>query len=102
MSSQFASDKRAIAECDICGFQYKLKELRRIMENHRATSVKACPECWNAEHPQDDLGRYRVEDAQAIRDPRPDFSGYAQSRAVIIPVKPVVVFAKVRDVTVST
>ena len=28
MTVSFASNKRAIAECDICGFRFKLKELR--------------------------------------------------------------------------
>jgi len=35
------------------------------------------------------LGEFPVYDPQAIRDPRPDFAGYAQSRALIFPVTPV-------------
>ena len=31
MSSKFASSKRAIAECDICGFRYKLKQLKELI-----------------------------------------------------------------------
>jgi len=102
MSGRFASNKRAIAECDVCGFRYKLKELRSLTDNRRRTSVKACPECWNAEHPQAELGRYRIEDAQAVRDPRPDFAGYAASRAVIIPTTSIVGVARLRDVTAVT
>jgi hypothetical protein len=74
MSTRFASNKRAIAECDICGFQYKLKTLRDIIEKGRNTHLKACNECWNEDHPQLKLGEFPVHDPQAIRDPRPDKS----------------------------
>ena len=30
MGSPFARGKRAIAECDRCGFRYKLKELKSL------------------------------------------------------------------------
>jgi hypothetical protein len=84
--ARFASDKNVIGECDVCGFQYKLRELRGLVVNSILTSTKACPTCWNPDHPQNSLGKYPVNDPQAIKDPRPDFAGYAQSRAQIIPV----------------
>mgnify|MGYP000072850484 FL=1 len=74
MSSQFASSKRAIAYCDICGWEYKLKELRSLVVKSRDTNIKACPECWNKDHPQLRLGEFPVNDPQALRDPRPDTS----------------------------
>tara|TARA_R110000751_G_scaffold44972_2_gene102469 strand:- start:368 stop:733 length:366 start_codon:yes stop_codon:yes gene_type:complete len=74
MSNRFASTKRAIAECDICGFQYKLRELRDLIEKGTNTHLKACRECWNVDHPQLKLGEFPVDDPQAIRDPRPDQS----------------------------
>ena len=43
MTVSFASNKRAIAECDICGFRFKLKELRNIITRGRDTNIKACP-----------------------------------------------------------
>lgn len=86
MPARFASSKNAIAECDVCGFRYKLTKLRDLIKNGVNTSIKACPTCWNPDHPQNELGRYPVNDPQAIRDPRPDFAGYAQSRAQIIPI----------------
>lgn len=76
----FASAKRAIAECDVCGFQYKLKELRNLIVKGRDTNVKACPECWNPGQPQLRLGEFPVNDPQAIRDPRPDFASLGSSR----------------------
>tara|TARA_R100001163_G_C5003718_1_gene151981 strand:- start:221 stop:547 length:327 start_codon:yes stop_codon:yes gene_type:complete len=82
MSNRFASMKRAIAECDICGFRYRLKELRNIIRKGNDTNLKACPYCFDYDHPQNELGMFPVHDPQAIRDPRPDFVGYAESRAL--------------------
>ena len=47
MSNRFASNKIAIAECDVCGFQYKLRELRNLVVKGRDTNLKACIECWD-------------------------------------------------------
>mgnify|MGYP003642254069 FL=1 len=69
MSNRFASTKRAIAECDICGFQYKLRELKNLVRKGQDTNLKACPD-----QPQLKLGEFPVNDPQAIRDPRPDRS----------------------------
>lgn len=85
MSNRFASGKIAIAECDRCGFQYKLKQLRNLVINGKTTNIKACPECWELDQPQLHLGEFPVSDPQAIRNPRPDFTGYPQSRALILP-----------------
>ena len=74
MSNRFASTKRAIAECDICGFQFKLRELKNLVRKGQDTNLKACPECWSPDHPQLKLGEFPVDDPQAIRDPRPDRS----------------------------
>jgi len=74
MSNRFASTKRAIAECDICGFQFKLRELKELIRKGKTTNLKACHECWNPDHPQLKLGEFPVDDPQAIRDPRPDRS----------------------------
>lgn len=74
MGTRFASDKKAIAMCDVCGFQYKLKELKSLVVKDRETQIKACPECWNPGQPQLKLGEFPVNDPQAIRNPRPDRS----------------------------
>lgn len=102
MGVRFASNKRAVAICDVCGFQYKLKELRKLIVKGRDTNVKACQECWNPDHPQLHLGEYPVDDPQALRDPRPDNAEYAQSRAQIIPARPLVATGFVGTVTVVT
>jgi len=90
MGNRFASSKRALGVCDVCGFTYKLRELRNVFKKGRDTNIKACPECWDGDHPQLKLGDFPVNDPQALRDPRPDFNQLASSRALIEPVKPVV------------
>jgi len=74
MSNRFASARKALALCDVCGFQYKLRELKNLFVKGRDTNVKACPTCWSPDHPQLKLGEFPVNDPQAIRDPRPDQS----------------------------
>ena len=76
MGNKFASGKNAIAECDICGFRYKLSDLKQVIVKLIPTDILACCECWDPDHPQLQLGMYPVEDPQAIENPRPDFSGY--------------------------
>ena len=86
MADQFASGKIAIAYCDVCGWEYKLKQLKSLIVKGRDTNVKACPECWNKDQPQLRLGEFPVNDPQALRDPRPDTSlgesGSSSSRDV--------------------
>ncbi|NBU72327.1 MAG: hypothetical protein EBS53_12925 [Bacteroidetes bacterium] len=73
---KYASGKYAIAECDICGQRYQLKQLRKLTIKTKLVSIKACPECWNPDQPQLQLGMYPVYDPQAVREPRPDTSYY--------------------------
>jgi hypothetical protein len=81
MPTKFASGKKAIAECDRCGFRYKLKQLRQLVIKTKNVNILVCPECWEPDQPQLQLGLYPVNDPQAIRNPRPDTS-YAQSRDI--------------------
>jgi|TARA_B100001059_G_scaffold53487_1_gene47632 hypothetical protein len=69
---RFASARKALAICDICGFSYKLKELRPLYVKGNNTNTLACPTCWNPDHPQLSLGEFPVNDPQALRNPRPD------------------------------
>ena len=82
----YANGRNAKGICDICGLTYKLRKLKMLVRNTRPTSLKACPQCWEPDHPQNLLGRYRIEDAQALRDPRPDSAEYAKLRSITIPV----------------
>lgn len=82
MPNRFSSGKFAIAECDICGQRYKLKQLKELIVKTKRINVLACPECWNPDHPQLQLGMYPVEDPQAVRNPRRDNS-YFQSGLLV-------------------
>jgi hypothetical protein len=74
MATRFASSKNILAMCDVCGFQYKLRELKALVRKGVSTNIKACRACWSPDHPQLKLGMYPVDDPQAVRDPRPDTS----------------------------
>jgi len=89
VSVAYASSKKVIAECDVCGFRYRLRELRNLFKRGKNTNLKACPDCWEEDHPQNKLGLYPVRDPQAVRDPRPDFTGYPSSRNINWGWKPV-------------
>lgn len=74
MPSKYASGKHSIAECDRCGFRYKLKELRKLTIKTKNVNIKVCKNCWEPDQPQLSLGLYPVNDPQAVREPRPDVS----------------------------
>lgn len=76
MPNQFSSGKFAIAQCDRCGFRFKLSVLKKEVIKTKKYDLKVCPECWDPDHPQLQLGMYPVEDPQAVREPRRDSSYY--------------------------
>jgi hypothetical protein len=81
MAERFASGKKAIAVCDRCGFQYKLKQLKPLTIKTKQVNIMVCPTCWEPDQPQLSLGMYVVEDPQALRNPRPD-NTYSESRTI--------------------
>jgi hypothetical protein len=78
MGNRFSSGKNSIAECDRCGFRFKLSLLRKEVIKTKVYNLLVCPNCWDPDQPQLQLGMYPVNDPQAVRDPRPDVS-YLQS-----------------------
>jgi hypothetical protein len=72
MGNRFASGRIAIAECDRCGFQYQLKQLKTLVIKTKNVNLLVCPTCWEPDQPQLQLGMYPVDDPQALRNPRPD------------------------------
>jgi hypothetical protein len=72
MGNRFSSGKYAIAECDRCGQQFKLKQLKYEVVKTKLYQLKVCSECWDPDQPQLQLGMYPVDDPQAVRQPRPD------------------------------
>ena len=82
MGNRFSSGKNSIAECDRCGFRYKLTVLRKEIIKTKNYNLLVCPTCWDPDHPQLQLGMYPVSDPQAVRNPRPDFAGYVENRDI--------------------
>jgi len=76
MGNRFSSGKNSIAECDRCGFRYKLKELKKLTIKTKQVAIKVCKTCWEQDQPQLQLGMYPVQDPQAVREPRRDNSYY--------------------------
>ena len=74
MGNRFASGKYAIAQCDRCDQRYLLKQLRREVIKTKNYELLVCPECWDPDQPQLQLGMYPVDDPQGLRNPRPDRS----------------------------
>jgi len=72
MGNRFSSGKFSIAECDRCGQRFKLKQLKNEVIKTKLYQIKVCPECWDPDQPQLQLGMYPVDDPQAVRQPRPD------------------------------
>ena len=71
---KFASGKKAISECDRCGFQYQLKQLKKLVIKTKNINLLVCPTCWEPDQPQLQLGMYPVYDPQALQNPRNDKS----------------------------
>ena len=74
MANRFSSGKNSIAECDRCGFRFKLTSLRKEVIKTKTYNLLVCPSCWDPDQPQLSLGMYPVDDPQGVRDPRPDVS----------------------------
>lgn len=74
MGNRFSSGKNAIAECDRCGFRFKLTKLKREVVKTKNYELLVCGPCWDPDQPQLQLGMYPVDDPQGVRNPRPDRS----------------------------
>ena len=74
MGNRFSSGKNSIAECDRCGFRFKLTALRKEVIKTKTYNLLVCSSCWDPDQPQLQLGMYPVDDPQGVRDPRPDVS----------------------------
>ncbi len=72
MAQAFASGKEAWGECDRCGWRVLLNSLKYETSNGVSTGLKVCRECFDPEHPQDDIDKLDTSDAISLQDPRPD------------------------------
>lgn len=83
MGNRFASGKNSIAECDRCGQRFKLTALKKEVKKTKIYNLLVCPQCWDPDHPQLQLGMYPVDDPQAVREPRRDLSYYVSGLTAI-------------------
>lgn len=101
MSDLYVSGHRVPGICDVCGFRYRLTQLKKLVVHGNVTEVKACPACWTPDQPQLKLGEHPVIDAQAVRGPRPD-TGLSDSREIAVNVTAVSFGINVGYVRVTT
>lgn len=62
----FASNKRAYGICDITGFRYRLKDMKKSWDG-----LLVGPDQWSPKHPQIQRKPTPI-DPQALKDARPD------------------------------
>lgn len=84
MPIKFSSGKHSIANCDRCGQQFYLRELKKLTIKTKQVSIKVCSECWEPDQPQLQVGMYPVNDPQAVREPRPDTSYYSSGNSGLL------------------
>jgi hypothetical protein len=72
VTNTFASGKWAIAMCDRCGQQFKLKTLKTEIIKTKKYDLLVCQDCWDPDQPQLQLGMYPINDPQALRNSRRD------------------------------
>ena len=82
-SAPFAVGSKALGICDRCGFEYLLKTLKDEVVDLNQTGLLVCEECFDRDQPQLQVGRWPVDDPQALRNPRPD-TGTEGSRRIAI------------------
>ena len=68
----YARGKYAFGFCDRTGFRYPLDQLVYEYKNGTKTGLRVGRDVADQDHPQNFLGRVKVFDPQALRDPRPD------------------------------
>lgn len=80
MALPYALGKISFGYCSRCGMRYDLKKLKNLVIKTKIVDIKVCPECWEEDQPQLQLGMYPVYDPQALQYPRPDLA-IQQSRS---------------------
>ena len=70
----YAAGKYAFGYCDLTGFRYPIKDLVPQIKNGRPTGLRGGKDVVSPDQPQLQLGRLRLDDPQALRNPRPDQS----------------------------
>jgi len=79
--SSYAAGKYALGICDRSGFSYKLKDLVYEVQDGKRTGLRVGKDMFDPDHPQNWLGRYPVDDPQALMGARPDSRTDSSSNA---------------------
>ena len=69
--SKYARGKYAFGYCDLTGFRYPLRELKPEVVEGKLTGAHVGFDVWSPDHPQNWLGTVRINDPQALYQPRP-------------------------------
>lgn len=80
----YARGKKAFGFCDRTGGRYKLTDLVDEYRNGIKTGLKVGRDVVDPDHPQNFLGRLRINDPQALLNPRPERK--IESATVKLPV----------------
>lgn len=70
----YARGSKALGKCDKTGFTYPLKDLVYEYVNGQRTGFKVGRDVADPDHPQNFLGRVKVNDPQSLFQPRPDIN----------------------------
>jgi len=80
----YSSGKYAYGICDRTGFRYKLKDLVFEVENGVRTGLRVGYDVADNDHPQNFLGRLKIDDTQSLLDARPDRSEPETERLLLV------------------
>ena len=68
----YSAGKYAYGICDKTGFRYPLKELIPEIRNGSKTGLIVGYDVVDPDHPQNFLGRFKIDDTQSLLNARPD------------------------------
>jgi hypothetical protein len=80
----YSSGKYAYGICDRTGFRYKLKDLVFEVNNGVRTGLRVGYDVADKDHPQNFLGRLKIDDTQSLLDARPDRSEPETERLLLV------------------
>ena len=69
--SKYAQGRYAFGYCDLTGFRYPLRELKAEVIEGKLTGAHVGFDVWSPDQPQNWLGTVRINDPQALYQPRP-------------------------------
>lgn len=68
----YAKGKKAWGICDRTGMRYLLSDLVYEVQNGERTGLRVGRDVFDEDHPQNHIGKVRVEENINLYDPRPD------------------------------